>query len=346
MAENGCDYDGDLIFSTNNSVLKRKYRLLPAIECAQSTSDKIIISEREIKKTNKNGMGNKVGTITNRVTAMMEVQSRFEKGSPEWDELEYRIKCGQLLQQEEIDKIKGIVATPMPSNWYNIGACGDDRFLQSICADKKPYFFIYVYDYVKSDYKKYIKENEGKCKKLFGCNIRDLYDKELLTDEEKDLLFWYEYKFPVGMGNCAMNRICKYMEDQLDGYKSQLKANSNFDYNKIKVKRRCTEEHREKLKELEQYYCDCVRKYTEIKNKNIKNDINILGNEDNISLNRENMMKHFKHLAKEICENDDERMNIILDITYTYNGNRQFCWDTIGDLIVNRLKGGDFNVCS
>ena len=31
-------------------------------------------------------------------------------------------------------------------------------------------------------------------------------------------------------------------------------------------------------------------------------------------------------------------MNIILDITYGYKGNRQFCWDCIGELIVNRLE--------
>lgn len=347
MAENGCDYDGDLIFSTNNQVLKRKHRVLPAIECAQNACEKIKINEKEIKKTNKNGMGNKVGTITNRVTSMMEVQSRFKKGTPEWDELDYRITCGQTYQQNEIDKIKGIVATPMPSSWYNIAACGEDKFLQSVCADKKPYFFIYVYDYVKSDYKKYIKENESKCKRLFGCSIDDLYKKNELSEEEKDLLFWYEYRFPVGMGNCAMNRICRYMEEELDGYKSQLKANSNFDWNKIKVKRRCTEEHRKKLKELEEYYCECVKKYTEMKNRNnIQSDLFLIGFDEDIALNRENMMKHFKKMAKDICENDDERMNIILEITYAYNGNRQFCWDTIGDLIVNRLKGGDFNVYS
>lgn len=337
MAENGCDYDGDLIFSTNNAVLKRKYRPLPAIECAQNTCEKIVITEKEIKKTNKNGMGNKVGTITNRVTSMMEVQSRFEKGTPEWDELDYRITCGQTYQQNEIDKIKGIVATPMPNEWYNIGACGDNVFLQSICADKKPYFFIYVYDHVKTSYRKYIKENECKCKKTFGCSIEELYNKNNRTEDENDFLWWYEYKFPVGMGDCAMNRICRYMEQQLDGYKSKLKENSNFDYTRLKVKRRCTEEHRQKLKELEQYYCECVRKYIEIKKSENSTEKN-----DN-TFNRQNMVKNFKMFAKEICENDDERMNIILDITYAYNGNRQFCWDTVGDLIVGRLRSDEFN---
>ena len=43
-------------------------------------------------------------------------------------------------------------------------------------------------------------------------------------------------------------------------------------------------------------------------------------------------------MALDICPNDAERMNIILDITYGYKGNRQFCWDCIGELIIKRLE--------
>ena len=84
VAENGCDWDSDILFSTNNAVLKRRYRELPAIECVQRNTSKVIVTENEVKKTNKNGMGNQVGTITNYVTSMMEVQSHFEKGSKEY----------------------------------------------------------------------------------------------------------------------------------------------------------------------------------------------------------------------------------------------------------------------
>ena len=58
--------------------------------------------EKEVKKTNKNGMGNQVGQITNRVTSMIEVLSRFEEGSNEYNDLLYRIECGQLHQQDEL----------------------------------------------------------------------------------------------------------------------------------------------------------------------------------------------------------------------------------------------------
>ena len=329
MAENGEDWDSDLNFSTNNSVLKRRYKFLPAIECVQRNTSKIVVTEKEVLKTNKNGMGNQVGTITNYVTSMMEVQSHFEKGSKEYKELEYRIECGQLYQQNELDKIKGIVAKPMPSNWYNMGACADDRYKQSICAYRKPYFMIYIYDETKRDYKKYIKESNDKCKLIYNCSIQDLYDnKDGLSDEQKEFLFWYEFKMPVGTGECSMNKICRYVESQLDGYKTQLHRNSTFDYNELKVKRRCTEEHRQALKELEQEYRECVREYKAQKHFD-KGESN---------KNRKFLYKKFHEEAINICPNDDERLNIILDITYGYNGNKQFCWDTIGDLICKRLE--------
>ena len=329
MAENGEDYDSDLNFSTNNAVLKRRYKYLPAIECVQRNAEKIVVTETSVKKTNKAGMGNQVGTITNYVTSMMEVQSHFEKDSDEYKELEYRIECGQLFQQAELDKIKGIIATPMPNNWYNLGACGDDERLQSLCAYRKPYFMIYVYDDTKRQYKQYIKESNAKCYAIYKCSIDDLYSNyNKLTDEQKDFLFWYERKMPVGTGNCSMNQICKYVESQLDGYKSQLHSNSTFDYNTLKVKRRCTEEHRQSLKELEQYYCECVKQYKLRKDKQ---------DEFDKYYQRVNMVKMFKDKAAELCPNDDERMNIILDMTYGYKGNRQFCWDCIGELIIKRL---------
>ena len=217
----------------------------------------------------------------------------------------------------------------MPAYWYNLGACGDDKRLQSLCAYRKPYFMIYVYDETKKQYKQYVKESNAKCYAIYKCSIQELSEKENLTDEQKEFLFWYERKMPVGIGNCSMNKICRYVESQLDGYKSQLHKNSTFDYNKLKVKRRCTEEHRQALKELEQYYCECIKQYKARKDKQ---------DEFDRYYQRVNMIKKFRNEAAEICPNDDERMNIILDMTYGYKGNRQFCWDCIGKLIIKRLE--------
>lgn len=221
----------------------------------------------------------------------------------------------------------------MPSRWYNMDACADDRYLQSICAYRKPYFMIYVYDEAKSAYKKYIKKSNEKCRNIYNCSIDDLYalgDKA--TEEQQDFLFWYEFKMPVGDSNCSMNKICRYVESQLDGYKSQLHRNSNFDYNTLKVKRRCTEEHRQALRELEKYYCECIKEYKNDAKSGKKCD------KGDSKRNRYYLYRKFNQEAKEICPNDDERMNIILDITYGYKGNKQFCWDCIGEILVTRLE--------
>ena len=323
------------MYSTNNPVLKRRYRELPAIECVQRNAAKVIVTEKEVKKTNKNGMGNDVGIITNYVTSMMEVQSRFPKDSKEYEELEYRIACGQLFQQASLDKIKGIVATPMPNRWYHLKACGDDRYLQSICAYRKPYFMIYIYEELRQKYRDYIKDSESKCQSLYKCSISELYSKENHTPEELDFLWWYEYKMPVGDGPCSMNRICHYIEKQMDGYKSQLKKNSGFDYNKLKTKHRCTEEHRQALLGLEKEYCECIKQYKQ----------KVFRDKGERAKGRNFLCKKFNEEAKAICPNDEERMNIILDISYMYGGNKQFCWDTIGELICNCVGEGDGELC-
>ncbi|PNX47281.1 MAG: hypothetical protein BV457_05985 [Thermoplasmata archaeon M9B1D] len=330
MAENGCDWDGDLLYSTNNEVLLRKHIKLPAISCSQRKANKIIPTEEDILKSNVNGMDNKVGSITNRVTAMKEVQSKFDKGSREYKEIDYRMACGQLYQQNELDKIKGIVFKPMPNNWYNISSCKDD-FSKSICANKKPYFFIYIYNNVKSEYKKYIKSNEDKCMTKFFCTIDELSTKENKTEEELNFLEWYYKGMPIGNNPCAMNKICWHIEKEFDGYKNLLKANGNFDYNILKVKRRCSEKHRDEIKSLLKEY---VKKISDYKTNKIRSD----KNDEDRKVQRFSMKKYFYNKAKEICPDDNERLNIVLDLCYGYKNNKQFCYDTIGDLIIKRLE--------
>ena len=334
IAENGCDYDSDLLYSTNNSVLIRKHIKLPAIQCVQRNTEKIFPTEKDIIQSNLNGMGNKVGSITNRVTAMKEVQSRFSKDSKEWEIMDYRMGCGQLYQQNELDKIKGIDFKPMPKSWYNFKECENDLD-RSLCADKKPYFFIYIYDYIKSDYDNYVKNSNDKCLRRFNMTYEELENKENKTEEEENFIYWYNKQMPVGLGSCAMNKICWYVEEQFKNYKINLKHSSDFDYNVLKVNRRCTEKHRQELFELMELYIQKIREYKS--NKSKKKKSNNSDKEDK-SNNRGYIRKTFKKMAKDICPNDDERLNIVLDMCYGCNNNRQFCWDVIGDLIIKRLE--------
>ena len=102
-AENGADNDGDAIFTTDNEILLRNTRDTPAIVCIQKKAQKSVVTEEHLVAANKNSFGDDIGAITNRVTAMYDVLTKFDRGSKEYNDLKYRINCGQLLQQDCID---------------------------------------------------------------------------------------------------------------------------------------------------------------------------------------------------------------------------------------------------
>lgn len=94
---------------TDNEVLVRNLHELPALMCIQRKANKMIPYEDDFVASNIASFGDEIGKITNRVTAMFEVRSQYEEGSREYEELSYRIKCGQLLQQNAIKYVCGFV---------------------------------------------------------------------------------------------------------------------------------------------------------------------------------------------------------------------------------------------
>ena len=111
-------YSGDLLFTTDSKPLLKNQKNLPALNCIQYNASKVVVTEADVIKANKNGFGSKIGSITNRITAITSLMANYEPGSTEYEILRYRTQCGQALQQEEIDKAKGILPNPMPKNWY------------------------------------------------------------------------------------------------------------------------------------------------------------------------------------------------------------------------------------
>ena len=108
--------------------------------------------------------GDAIGATTNVITSQICALSNFERDSDEYKTLSYRVLCGQLYQQNCIDKAKGIIAKPMLKYWKSSLAVRineDDseeakqckEFLRRVAVDRKPYFFIYNYDHLYSRYK-------------------------------------------------------------------------------------------------------------------------------------------------------------------------------------------------
>ena len=95
---------GDAIITTDNEILLKNTKNLPAVVCVQKKAEKKLITEELLAQANQNSFGDAIGTITNHITSMYDLLPLFEKDSPEYKELEYRIMAGQNAQQNAIDK--------------------------------------------------------------------------------------------------------------------------------------------------------------------------------------------------------------------------------------------------
>ena len=102
-AMNGFDKDGDCVINTSFRLLVENTKQLPAVVCVQRKAPKCIPTEDDIMQSNINSFGNAVGEVTNKITSMFEIQARYPRDSREFRVLDYRIKCGQLYQQNQID---------------------------------------------------------------------------------------------------------------------------------------------------------------------------------------------------------------------------------------------------
>ena len=101
-ALNGMDFDGDLVMITDNEVFLRKFESQPALICFQRKADKCIPTEEVFIRSNIDSFGNDIGQVTNWITSMYEIRSRFDVDSEEYKVLSYRIRAGQQLQQNAI----------------------------------------------------------------------------------------------------------------------------------------------------------------------------------------------------------------------------------------------------
>lgn len=328
MALNGCDFDGDLVFTTNNDILLKNTHNLLALNCTQKKGEKSIINTQKLIKADMLAFGDDIGSITNKITSMFDLLPMFSKNSDEYKTLEYRIMCGQKFQQESIDKIKGIVAKPMPKEWYKYSV-ELDPFNKSILANKKPYFFIYNYPKLKSDYIKFQKNVNNKCLLTFGKRIDELLSQENFSSEEEEFLKWYDIENPVTINSCLMNRLCKKVELAFEDFKKSQK-NDIKDFNIDILKSEGISYSEDKFNQINELYKKYLNKLMEyhsnIKKSKIKN-----------TSERTILENNFKQEAYCICNNKYELCNILLDLCYSNNSNKQFTWFVVGDVIIENL---------
>lgn len=354
---NGADKDGDLIFLTDNKVLVENIRPTHTIFCVQRKGEKKIVTEEDLVASNIASFGDDIGKTTNYITAMYDVQAKFAPGSEEYETLAYRIKCGQLFQQNCIDKVKGISCKPMPRYWHDYRSANRlpdnpteedvrrrDLNLR-ILAEKKPYFMKYIYPSVMKDYNTYTKNVEEKCVMLFRKEVQELIESqaESLTQEEVTFLNYYTSRMPVGVNDCLMNRICRCFEDRF-GVKLRKKiSDSIFNYEILKsgipykaeqkiAVSKLYAEHKKRMKEYCIRECSYAWAYS-------RDGYGARTEERNA------LVQEFMREALAACSNSRQLCDIALDICYKKEGSKHFVWDICqDDILLNLLEKNDYSI--
>ena len=337
-ALNGMDFDGDLVMISDNSVLVNKLIQTPAIMCEQKSAPSSVPSEQDIIQSNIDSFGNEIGRITNYITSMYEVASKYPVDSDEYVELQYRIKCGQLIQQDAIDAAKGIIAKPMPLEWhdsYAVGRMEDGAkkdLYRKIVADRKPYFMKYIYPTLSKQYSDYVRKVNMNALRQFGIGIDELLSlsENDLSEKQKTFIEYYIKLMPVGNGDCVMNKICHLFEDEFDGKALLSKGDKQFDYGSLSSGSEYTSYQRNKISSLFNDYTSRIQKYVRISNSQGEST-------DVQTSNLASMRDEFLEECSIICPNEQTLYDIIIDIAGKKTGTKKFVWDICGDTILENL---------
>ena len=343
-ALNGEDFDADLTFSTDNRVLIDKWVNEPVVLCVQRKCEKKVPTEKDFIESNISGFGDNIGRTTNRITTMFDVRSKFEQGSKEYDELTYRIICGQLYQQNAIDKIKGVATTDMPQYWYDNKACAvkdddnpdtieDKKFWSSICAWRKPYFMSYIYPAQMRDYKQYVAAARKRIKWDGFAGLDEIMQKTVKDDVDEMVIQYYLYRMPVGINSCTMNRLCWTVEDELEDFEEELKIKRKFDYDLLKSGVEYTNSQYYGIRSIFKDYLRFARGNAIHSGNGNNNKETGADRKERIALYQESM---FRNLHDK-CSNDDVLCDILLDLCKKNASSIAIVWELFHDTLIKRL---------
>ena len=344
---NGADYDADTFFTTNNQILLDSFEYKPTLMCLQDSVAKKSPTEEDYIKSDINGFGDSIGSVTNKATNMISLRAQFDPESEEYKRLTYRISTMMNYQQNAIDRIKGVVARPVPNEWLDARKFkiedGDDektifdkQINANIAAEIKPWFFIYRYSHLKTELDRYIKSVKSNCKIRFGKSLDDLYAEENKSEEELLFIYNYEKYMPISRAPGTMNKICWKIEEAFRT--TDVLPNVEFDYSILKSEAEYSTEDYEAIKRLYDEYNDNMQLFLKGAKKN---DVQKEERDAFVA----QMIEEFSNSCYAICPDGEVLANIIVDVCYTTNKNKSFAWEVVGEeIFYNVLKNNGYTL--
>lgn len=360
ISQSDADFDGDISLTSDNEYLVNAINPdLPII-----TYEKQKIKSQKINFDNLGSFDVKsfdspIGGITNLASNLYAMKDLFPKDSKEYTEIEKRIRMLRFYQGQAIDHAKGAVYTPPNKYWSHRQKyiqITDDmtdkqkqeiqkqneeiKFNNSICCDKKTYFFGYVYPKEMARLKHYKKKQGDLCRKNFGCKLKDLKQKQDKTVEEKQFLRNYYKYMPLFNSNCTMNNLARYVED----YEfKENKSSKYFDYSCLmsnkdrEFKKNICKQIQDVIHKFQRNYPILLKKIGHDRDWGIE-DANTLGSDRESFF--DGFFDYYKNELINILSNEEELVDYIIYVYYEQckSADKSLLWELYSDVVLNNVK--------
>ncbi|RYI30593.1 hypothetical protein EVU96_09260 [Bacillus infantis] len=344
------DWDYDIVFTTDNEIILNSiYPDQNVITYDKESAPNQTLNNTNLMKTDLRSFDSKIGAITNYSTTFIAMLANFKEGSPEYEELLTRIKLLRRYIGDSIDQAKGIKMKPFPSEWKKREFLYEDDseevkqqkyYRNSLIANRKPYFMIYVYDRVMNEYRDYKKKCERTCKEKFGCTLTQLLSNKNKTKQESYYVSEYYRRMPVIKNSSVMNMLCSMVEEVDFKYK-RPKNNENVDEMFDVLFNYEIGINEGKLEQLVELY----KKFTKRRSFKIKNStLNAIDYSMDQENEKEKLINEFyeeiRTEAYSICSNEKELANHLIYIVYKMNpdDSKDFAWQIGIDGLLEILK--------
>ncbi|GED72530.1 hypothetical protein BRE01_62320 [Brevibacillus reuszeri] len=333
------DWDYDIVFTTDNRImLDSIYPNQDVITYDKVSAPNQHLNSTNILKTDLRSFDSKVGSITNYSTTFIAMLANFKTDSPEYNELLNRIKLLRRYIGDSIDQAKGIKMKPFPTEWkkrdFLIENDTEEEKKQkyyhnSLVADKKPYFMIYIYDKIRNEYREYKKKSDRACKEKFGCSLHQLLRKQNKSKQEMYYVSDYYRKMPVIKNQCIMNTLCGMIEEVDFSFKRPKNEENTMEMFDILYDQTIALDQYKLNKLIELY--KKYKKKRHFKHKN--NVLKYIDFETNDENEQDKQIQEFyeeiRNEAYSICSNDKELANHLVYINYYLEPSdpKDFTWD-------------------
>lgn len=233
----------------------------------------------------------------------------------------------------------------MQKSWYVLSECQQKdeytdeynekmKFYEKICAHKKPYFFGYNYSSLMKEYRETTNRAVTNARQKFRMELDDMLsayeNNKSLPEEQRIFIERFLHSLKLDSSKSTCNMICWEVENMFD-VKAGFSTNKADLYSLVRRNEECSPFLLDKIIKL------C--KKSEQK-RAIKCAIGFLLNNQESEYDEEysNVDYDMVDILSEVCNNEEQLCDLILDYCYKYNGSKEILWNVCGETIFKRLS--------